>query len=129
MFRRQRPECPERQHGENSSRILQNIGAASSGMKAVKRWWPAWTVIRARLRPEMTTVYSTYRDIADITPPGVFSILLRVFELQAVFAVAGGVALGLTVLSTKIHPRLAREKVPSALARDTAGRRQPALPH
>lgn len=65
--------------------------------------------VRRHERAEMTTVYSTYRDVADIVPPGVFSLLLRVFELPAVFVVGGAVTLGLSLLARRIHPRLGRE--------------------
>ncbi len=57
----------------------------------------------------MTAVYSTYRDVADIAPPGVFSVILKFFELPVVFVVSGLTALGLAVLSGKIHRRLGRD--------------------
>jgi len=41
-------------------------------------------------RPEMTTVFVTYRDAAQLTPPGVFSVVLRLFDLPAVFVTIGG---------------------------------------
>lgn len=66
--------------------------------------------VRRHERPEMTTVYSTYRDVADILPPGVFAVLLRVFELPVVFVTAGAVTFGLALLSGSIHPRLAQER-------------------
>lgn len=65
--------------------------------------------VRRHERAEMTTVYSTYRDVADIVPPGIFSILLRVFELPAVFVVGGLVTFGLSLLARRIHPRIGRE--------------------
>jgi len=70
--------------------------------------------VRRHERSEMTTVYSTYRDVADIVPPGLFSLLLRVFELPAVFVVGGAVTLGLSLLTRRIHPRLGREARPPA---------------
>ncbi len=68
--------------------------------------------VRQRERAEMTAVFSTFRDAADIAPPGVFSLLLRFFELPVVFAVGGLVSFGLCLLSGKIHPRLGREVRP-----------------
>ncbi len=65
--------------------------------------------VKRRERDEMTTVYSTFRDVADIAPPGVFSVLLRFFELSAVFVVAGASVLCLAALSARIHPRLGRQ--------------------
>ena len=47
-------------------------------------------------RPEMTAVFTTYRDFGQLAPPAVFSVLLKSFELPVVF-VAGG--LGMIVLS------------------------------
>lgn len=43
-------------------------------------------------RPEMTTVYNTYRGVAQLLPPGIFALLLKLFALPAVF-VAGGIAM------------------------------------
>jgi MFS family permease len=68
--------------------------------------------VRRKERPEMTAVYSTFRDAADILPPGIFSILLRFFEFQAVFMVSGAVALSVALLSGVIHPRLGRDAQP-----------------
>ena len=44
----------------------------------------------------MTAVFATYRDASQLAPPGLFALLLRIFELPAVF-VAGG--LGMLVLA------------------------------
>ena len=55
-------------------------------------------------RPEMTTVFSTYRDAAQLAPPGVFSVLLRFFELPAVF-LAGGAAMFLMSYYARFIPR------------------------
>ena len=67
---------------------------------------PFMLAVKARERPEMTTVYSTYRDVAETAPPGLFSLLLKILDLPAVF-VAGGLAmLTLASLSWQIHPRL-----------------------
>jgi hypothetical protein len=61
----------------------------------------------------MTAVYPTYRDVGELAPPGVFSLLLKVFELPAVF-VAGGVGIfALAMLSRKLHPRLGMLRSPS----------------
>jgi MFS family permease len=55
-------------------------------------------------RPEMTTVFATYRDAAQLAPPGVFSVLLKLFELPAVF-VAGGAALLVLAHYARFIPR------------------------
>ena len=69
--------------------------------------------VRRHERAEMTTVYSTYRDLADVAPPGILSVLLRFFDLSVVFLLAGLGAMGLAALSARIHPRLGRERVPT----------------
>jgi MFS family permease len=55
-------------------------------------------------RAEMTAVFATYRDASQLAPPGVFSLLLKVFELPAVFA-AGGAALLLLSYFARFIPR------------------------
>jgi MFS family permease len=57
-------------------------------------------------RPEMTTVFATYRDAAQLAPPGVFSVLLKVFELPAVFAAGGAALLALSYFARFIPRRL-----------------------
>lgn len=66
--------------------------------------------VRKRERAAMTAVYSTFRDVADITPPAAFSVLLRFYELPIVFVLSGGAMLCLSVLSLKIHPRIGRAR-------------------
>lgn len=55
-------------------------------------------------RAEMTSVYVSYRDVAQILPPGVFSMLLTVFHLPVVFVGAGLMMLGISRL-TRFVPR------------------------
>ncbi|MDX1400429.1 MAG: MFS transporter, partial [Kiloniellales bacterium] len=66
--------------------------------------------VKPRERAEMTTVYSTYRGVADIIPPGVFAVVLGVFSLPAVFVLGAASVAGLAVLSRRIHPRLGRDR-------------------
>lgn len=71
---------------------------------------PFMLAVKPRERAEMTTVYSTYRDAAEILPPGVFSAVLKLFELPAVF-VAGGLAMFAAAwMSRRLHPRLGLPK-------------------
>ena len=44
---------------------------------------------RSRERGEMTAVFTTYREVAQLGPSGLFAVLLNVFTLPAVFAVSG----------------------------------------
>jgi len=46
---------------------------------------PFMRAVRPRERAEMTTVFSTYRDMSRLAMPGVFSLVLQVFALPAVF--------------------------------------------
>jgi ACDE family multidrug resistance protein len=71
---------------------------------------PFMLAVRPGERAEMTTVYSTYRDAAEILPPGIFSAVLKLFDLPAVF-VAGGMAMFAAAwLSRRLHPRLGLPK-------------------
>lgn len=40
-------------------------------------------------RPEMTSVFATYRDFSQLAPPGIFSLVLRIFPLQSLFVICG----------------------------------------
>ncbi|HTS93034.1 MAG TPA: hypothetical protein VMG55_13585 [Stellaceae bacterium] len=55
-------------------------------------------------RSEMTAVFASYRDMSQLVPPGVFALLLTVFDLEAVFVAAGIMMLGLAGL-TRYIPR------------------------
>lgn len=57
-------------------------------------------------RAEMTTVFSNYRYTSQLVFPGTFSVILRVFELPAVFMAAGASMIALGVLSRFIPKRL-----------------------
>ena len=52
------------------------------------------------------TVYSTYRDCAELLPPGLFALLLRAFELPVVFLVGGLAAILVGGACCRVHPRL-----------------------
>lgn len=79
---------------------------------------PFMLAVRPRERPEMTSVYSTYRDAAELAPPGVFALLLRAFDLPVVFLVGGLTMLAMAYVSRVVHPRFGRPRGPGvALAR------------
>lgn len=50
---------------------------------------PFLRAVRRHERPEMTQVFGTYRDVGDLAPPAVFSLLLKFFALPSVFAASG----------------------------------------
>lgn len=65
------------------------VGAlASVGLDAVA-YVPFMRAVRARERPEMTMVFSTYRDFAWLLPTALFTVILSLFDLSAVFAATG----------------------------------------
>jgi len=50
---------------------------------------PFMRAVRSRERPEMTMVFSMYRDMAGLVPPAIFGALLSFFDLWSVFASVG----------------------------------------
>jgi MFS family permease len=73
---------------------------------------PFLMAVRPAERSEMTPVYATYRDVAEIMPPGVFALLLMVFPLPAVFVVGGLATLAAGQFCRSMHPRLGRSRRP-----------------
>ncbi len=67
---------------------------------------PFLRAVRPRERPEMTTVYASYRDTARLSIPGIFSLVLQVFALPAVFVTSGLIMLGMAHLARYIPRRL-----------------------
>jgi MFS family permease len=61
---------------------------------------PFLRAVRARERPEMTMVFSLYRDCAGLAPMALFALLLTFFDMPAVYA---SVALGLLACATLAH--------------------------
>jgi hypothetical protein len=102
-------------------------GALSISLVAISRWpWAAALVlasaafvaecidavgnnlfllaVRSHERSEMTAVYVSYRDVAQVAPPAVFSALLTIFHPPAVFVATGLMMLGMSRL-TRFVPR------------------------
>jgi len=67
---------------------------------------PFFRAVHPYERPEMTSVFTTYRDFGQLAPPAVFSVLLQSFRLPAVFAAAAVGMAGLAWLSRFIPRRL-----------------------
>jgi MFS transporter, ACDE family, multidrug resistance protein len=57
-------------------------------------------------RSEMTAVFASYRDVAQLAPPAVFAVLLSAFALPAIFVAGGVMMLGLAGLARYIPRRL-----------------------
>jgi len=67
---------------------------------------PFLRAVRPRERPEMTAVYSSYRDAARLTIPGLFALVLTQFALPAVFVTSGLIMLVMTYYARFIPRRL-----------------------
>ena len=67
---------------------------------------PFLRAVRPRERPEMTTVYSSYRDVSRLSMPGIFALLLQVYALPAVFVTSGAMMIGMTWFARHIPRRL-----------------------
>ncbi len=67
---------------------------------------PFLRAVHPHQRPEMTSVFLTYRVLAQLVLPGVFALVLKVFAVPAVFLVGGAMMLGGTYLSRFIPRRL-----------------------
>lgn len=57
-------------------------------------------------RPQMTSVYRTYIDLADLVSAAVFALLLSYFDLRAVFLASGLLALAMAVVARQLPRRL-----------------------
>ncbi len=62
--------------------------------------------VRPLERAEMTTVFNTFRHVAQIVTPGVFAVLLDAFDLTAVFLTGGVLMAALAALSVYIPRRM-----------------------
>jgi MFS family permease len=60
---------------------------------------PYLRAVHAYERPQMTTVYRTYMDIADLATSGIMAVVLSFFDLPAVFIVSGVAAFALAMLA------------------------------
>lgn len=80
------------------------LGAFAAGAIDAAGNVPFLRAVHPHERPEMTTVYNTFRGVSQTAPPGVFAILLKAFELPAVF-LAGGAAMAGLAWFCKYLPR------------------------
>lgn len=65
---------------------------------------PFLRAVHPHERPEMLTVYNSFRGVAQTVPPGIFALLLKALELPAVF-VAGGAAMAGLAWFCRFLPR------------------------
>ena len=62
--------------------------------------------VRAYERSEMTTVFVSFRDVAQLGPPAVCSLLLSLFSLSSVFIASGVMMVAASSLARRIPRRL-----------------------
>jgi MFS family permease len=62
--------------------------------------------VHSHERSEMTAVFASYRDVAQLAPPAVFAVLLTTFALPAIFVAGGVMMLGLAGLARYIPRRI-----------------------
>ena len=82
------------------------LGAVAAGVIDAAGNVPYLRAVHPHERPEMTTVYNTFRGVSQTAPPGVFAILLKAFELPAVFLVGGAAMAGLAWFCRYLPRRL-----------------------
>lgn len=80
------------------------LAAAAAGIIDAAGNVPFLRAVHPYERPEMTTVYNSFRGVSQTVPPGVFALLLKVFELPVVF-VAGGAAMASLAWFCRYLPR------------------------
>ena len=79
--------------------IISAIGSVSLDSVCVVTFLRA---VRGWERPQMTMIFSIYRDSAALIPPAIFALLLSFFPLPVVFVVSGGFALLCSLLALKL---------------------------
>ena len=72
---------------------------------------PFLAAVRPREREEMTTVFRTYLDMAELLPPAAFALVLSLFDLRAVFLIQGGVMLAMIALLAYLPARLGQARI------------------
>ncbi len=80
------------------------LAAAMAGIIDAAGNVPFLRAVHPHERPEMLTVYNSFRGVSQTVPPGVFALLLKAFELPAVF-VAGGAAMAGLAWYCRFLPR------------------------
>jgi len=72
---------------------------------------PFLAAVRAREREEMTTVFRTYLDAAELVPPAMFALVLSFLDLQRVFLIQGCVMLTAIALLAYLPERLGKARI------------------
>jgi MFS family permease len=72
---------------------------------------PYLAAVRPREREEMTTVFRTYLDMAELLPPALFALVLSFFDLQVIYFLQGLVMLGMLGLLAYLPARLGKDRI------------------
>lgn len=72
---------------------------------------PFLMALKPSERTEMSTIYSSFRDVSGIITPGVAWIVLLYEPVYGIFGVVGGACLVAWRLASKLHPRLGQQRV------------------
>ncbi len=67
--------------------------------------------VRPREREEMTTVFRTYLDAAELLPPALYALVLSFFDLRVIFLLQGLVMLSMIVLLAHLPMRLGKTRI------------------
>ena len=67
---------------------------------------PFLMAVKPSERTEMSAVYSSFRDVSGILPPGAAWLVLLVAPLPGVFAAAGVGLISAFAVAGRLHPRL-----------------------
>ncbi|MFZ9037750.1 MAG: MFS transporter [Gammaproteobacteria bacterium] len=67
--------------------------------------------VRPREREEMTTVFRTYLDAAELLPPALFALVLSFFDLQVIYFLQGLVMLGMLGLLGYLPASLGKTRI------------------
>jgi len=82
------------------------LAAAMAGIIDAAGNVPFLRAVHAHERPEMLTVYNSFRGVSQTVPPGIFAVLLEALELPAVFVAGGAAMAGLAWLCRFLPRRL-----------------------
>lgn len=76
---------------------------------------PFLMAVKPSQRTEMSTVYSTYRDVSGVVTPGLAKLVLLAAPLPAVFAAMGLGLFAALLLANQLHYRLGIKRTPYSM--------------
>lgn len=82
---------------------------------------PFLRAVRVSERPQMTTVFRTYVDFAELLPPALFAALLTFFDLRAVFWSEGLLMIGAALVVVRYLPTRLGKEAPIGPVKGYAG--------